>query len=363
MLRQSPSSKVEKAYACFQANILKGTWPVGLVIPNESQLALELHSSRPTISKAISRLEHEGYVERRRRVGTRVVRKDIDNDTPKIQLDAYALVFPSKKHEGLRRILRGFQDAAYDLERRSLTFATGADFRKEIEVLQRLTEFDVRGCVISPAIMTFEDRTHFSQILLSRKVPYVLAGLSFPGSGVPSVDVDGFHAGFTITRHLLSRGARKVGFFASNMLAPSARDKYLGYRRAMEDAGLAVASAPECSEVVEHADYDDPTAEPMEMARAYLKSHEKLDAVVCLYDFLALGLIKAALELGLRIPEDLKVVGIDGLGESEGLTTYRAPYEQIGSHAVRLLDRLVNGEKLERLELQLPGELIVRKST
>jgi GntR family transcriptional regulator, arabinose operon transcriptional repressor len=356
------SSKVEKAYDRFQANILKGTWPVGHVIPNESQLAVELHSSRPTISKAISRLEHEGYVERRRRVGTRVLRNAIEGNAPKVQLDAYAFIFPSKKHEGLRRILQGFQNAAYDLERRSLTLATGPDYRKEIEMLGRLSEFDVRGCVISPSIMTFEDRIHFSQILLSRKVPYVLAGLSFPGSGVPSVDMDGFHAGFTVTQHLLSLGARKIGFFASNMLAPIARDKYLGYRRAMEDAGLAVESAPDCAEMTEHADYDDPTAEPMEMARAYLKKHETLDGVVCLYDFLALGLIKAALELGLRVPEDLKVVGVDGFGESEGLTTYRVPYEQIGSLAVRLLDRLVNGEKLERLEFQLPGELIVRKS-
>ena len=362
---RAASLKPDAVFAELEKRIAAGRWPVGERIPTEVELAAEFRCSRTTVSKALSRLTHAGLVERRTRDGTRVLRTEAASASrPVPGLDAYAFIYPSDRHEGIWRTVCGFQEAAFGAARGTLMLPTGADHRKGAEIVGRLGEFDVKGAVLCPVIQTARDHEYYVRMIGACPFPIVLAEVNLPGVRRPAVVPDGFHAGYAVTRHLLRRGTKKIGFLANFAWAPQTRDKYLGYRQAMEEAGLDGASSrvlledemtPRFGGVV------DILKEPTEVADRYLAAQRDVKAVVCANDFMALGLLAVARKRKRRVPDDLKVVGIDDYGPAAeaGLTTYRIPYEEIGRRAFALLEACVAG-KAETSESQVRGELVVR---
>jgi DNA-binding LacI/PurR family transcriptional regulator len=362
-----PPKKSDAIYNQLRLEILDGKWLVGAKLPNEPELAQRFDCSIGTVSKAVGVLVHEGLVERRARAGTRVLRNSLKPEPVTTRMDAFAFIYPSEQHEGIWRIVRGFNDAAREEQRRVVMLSTGADYQKESELLGRLSEFDVRGAVVYPVMPSPQDQVHFSKMLLDTKFPVVLAEVNLPGLGCPAVVADGFHAGYTVTRHLIDRGQKRIGFFSNYAWVPFMRDRYLGYRWALKEAGIDENPESVMLESSMHPVFEDLLREPTELAGRYLKSCGKVDGVVCANDFLAFGLINATREMGIRVPEDLKVVGIDDFAMSPSeilpLTTYRIPYEEMGRRAFEMLAQVCDQPSSLVQETQLRGELIVRESS
>lgn len=361
---QAPK-KVTAIYSSLREEIVSGKWAVGSKLPKESEIAKRFESSLGTVSKALALLVHEGLVERRARAGTTVTYGLQDGSAN--QLDTFAFIYPSEQHEGIWRTVKGFQDAAREAGRRVMMLTTGLDYQKEAEYVSRLSEFDVRGAIIYPIIPTPQTQVQFSRLLVESKFPIVLAEVNLPGLGCPSVVIDGFHAGYTMTRHMISRGARLIGFFSNFAWAPFMRDRYQGYRWALEEAGMKEPANGVYLDSAMNPNFQDPLAEPTAMAHSFLERAGKLDAVVCADDFLALGCITAAQQRGLSVPKHLWVSGIDdysALGTTCGvpLTTYRIPFEEMGCLSFQLLDEVVKNTNSAPKEHQVRGELIVRKS-
>lgn len=203
-------------------------------------------------------------------------------------------------------------------------------------------------------------------------MPVVLVGPRLPGSGCPGVLLDNFHAGYTMTRHLIERGQSKIGFFANHAISHYVNDRYQGYRWAMKEAGLPEPVNSVFLEESRHIDFEDPLAEPTAFAERYLDRVNLADvqAVVCVDDYFANGLIRAALSRGLRVPEDLKVTGIGGLSfQPPGgitLTTYQVPYERIGTETFHLIETTLASQAAgsERpKDIVIEGQVLARSST
>jgi DNA-binding LacI/PurR family transcriptional regulator len=361
------SKKFFLIYSRFREEILAGDYAVGCKLPNETEIAQQFHCSLGTVGKALALLMHEGLVDRRARVGTTVIAKTVNSQPPVTQLDALAFIYPSEQHEGIWRTVRGFQDAAREAGRRVVMLTTGIDYQKEAEFISRLSEFDVRGAVIYPIIPTPQEQVRFSQMLVNSKFPVVLVEVNLPGLGGHCVVIDGLHAGSTMTRHMIARGAKSIGYFSNYAWAPFMRDRYQGYRWAMEEAGIPEPQGGVYLASFMHPDFNDPLAEPTEMADAFLEKAPKLDAVVCADDFLALGCIAAAKKRGIKVPDDMLVSGIDdhtalALSSEVSLTTYHVPFEEMGRKAFSLLDLLVSERPSSTTEMQVRGNLISRDS-
>mgnify|MGYP001317666836 CR=1 FL=1 len=336
-------------------------------MPNESELAERFRCSLGTVSKALALLAHEGFVERKARAGTTVTYGFRETSPGVGTLDALAFIYPSEQHEGVWRTVKGFQDAAREAGRRVVMLTTGLDYQKEVEYVSRLSEFDVRGAVIYPVIPTPRDQAHFFQLVTESKFPVVLAEVNLPGLGCSSVVIDGFHAGYTMTRHMIRRGAQRIGFFSNFAWAPFMRDRYLGYRWALEEAGQKEPEGGVFLEAGMNPDFQNPLAEPTALAAKFLAGPKKLDAVVCADDFLACGCIAAAQKRGWSVPGDLLVSGIDdysSLTKSRGvpLTTYRIPFEEMGREAFSLLAKGQEQGNRAPEERQIRGSLVVRES-
>jgi DNA-binding LacI/PurR family transcriptional regulator len=371
---QAEESKVEvprkdaaTLYRVLRQRIVSGAYGVGERIPTERDLAESFGCSRATVSKALVRLGHEGLVARRTRDGTRVLRSEAREDAPSLALDAVAFIHPGEPHEGIARIAQGFQQAAQAVKRRVVTLTTGIDFRKEAEIVGRLAEFDVKGAAVYPVMPELTDRLHFANMLRKCPFPVVLAEIALPGFWVPSVGVDSFDAGFAMTRHLLDRGLRRIGFLANYAWVPMVRDRYQGYRRAMAEAGLDIDEGRVLLEPAMHPDFDDPVREPTQLARQFLQGARDLQGIVCGDDYLALGCLAAARELGLDVPGRLQVTGVSDYSlaarSEPPLTTYRVPYEEIGRKAFEVLGRMMSGDKPTTMETLLRGAPVARGST
>lgn len=364
---QVSSKKVDAVASRLRKQVLDGHWSHDEKLPVESALAESFGCSISTISKAMGLLVHEGLIERKARAGTRVISGANAPQKKAAGLESYAFIYPAERHEGIWRAARGFQDAAHECGRRVMMLSTGMDFHREAEFMTRLSEFDVQGAVVYPHWVSSEAQACFVKTVAASKFPIVLTAHNPLGLDCPVVTLDGFHAGHTVTKHLIDQGARKIGYLSDRARSVSMRERHLGYRRAMEEAGLPVQPEWVRMNPATNVNFADPLAEPEAMAADYLREAGEIDGVVCSTDFLGVALIKVAREQNRRIPGDLKVVGMDDYDFSATgevpLTSYRIPYEQIGRGAFQQLASVIEGNASAAAESLVRGELIVRAST
>jgi len=188
--------------------------------------------------------------------------------------------------------------------------------------------------------------------------------LIFVGAGVPgqvTVRLDDERTAYEATRHLLALGHRQIGHItgAPGDSAPWTPpvDRRLGWIRAMTEAGLE--ASPDL-EVNGHFDLEG----GRDSTRLLLARRPDVTAIFAASDEMAMGAMMTARELGLCIPEDLSVIGIDGhdLGELVGLTTMAQSAQDQGTTAATLLLGLITGTPAPE-QVIFPTELVVRTST
>jgi LacI family transcriptional regulator len=191
-------------------------------------------------------------------------------------------------------------------------------------------------------------------------VPVVAADPHSGPSILPSIDADNLTGAGVAVQHLIGLGHRRIGMLSGRPDLQSAQLREQGYRRALEAAGLPVEE-----DLIQSGAYDPDVS--VSAARGLLTSLNRPSAIFAGNDLSAITAIGVAAELGLRVPEDLSVVGFDNLPESAlcspPLTTVDQPIRVMGQRAVELLIRLVNGELIDSAHVTLPTNLVVRQST
>ena len=197
--------------------------------------------------------------------------------------------------------------------------------------------------------------------LATRAIPLVvLDPTGEPMHETPSVGATTYTGSMVATRHLLELGHERIAFLAGEQDWPFCRARMDGYRAAMDAARVPVR--PELVRV-----------EPLwvdaglEAATELLRLAEPPTAIVTTNDFQAYGVYEAARQRGVRIPEDLSVVGFDDVPFTQWvgppMTTIRQPLIDMGAMAVRMVAALAAGEELPQRRVEMSTELIVRQST
>jgi DNA-binding LacI/PurR family transcriptional regulator len=181
-----------------------------------------------------------------------------------------------------------------------------------------------------------------------------------PARGLPTVGTTNWAGGYSAVEHLVSLGHERVAAIGGRADQLNSRARLDGYRSALTAAGVR----PRAS-WVRHSDWT--RAGGLAQARVLLSGRERPTAVFACSDRLARGVYEAAAERGLRIPEDLSVVGFDDLPEAlwltPQLTTVRQPVREMAAEAVRLMLRRSRGEPVHGDRVELSTTLILRAST
>jgi LacI family repressor for deo operon, udp, cdd, tsx, nupC, and nupG len=234
---------------------------------------------------------------------------------------------------------------------------TGGDVEQEKDFLVRSSASNLfDGVILSPSRVTGDE---LRRIL---GVPFVLLGPRLFDPEFDHVSIDNVAAAAEVTTHLLKQGRHRVAAIGEQRWGGSAAQvRTQGFRQAHEALGLRIDE--ELIVPTARFQREDGAA----AMRQLIESGRKLDAVFCFNDLLALGAMRAIHQHGLRVPEDIAVVGFDNIEEGKyatpSLTTIAPDRRVIARLAVERLLARINGEPLdEPARLVVPHELLVRES-
>jgi DNA-binding LacI/PurR family transcriptional regulator len=195
---------------------------------------------------------------------------------------------------------------------------------------------------------------------VAAKFPVVQCCEYKQGASVSHVSIDNYGAAYSATKHLAALGHKKIGMISckNNFLSTINREE--GYRAAIKDAGLIFNA-----DYVAHGDYGYKSG--LAAGEQLLSMPERPTAIFAISDIMAIGVIKAAKLKGLKVPDDLAVVGFDDISLSymfdPMLTTVSQPKYELGCNAMELLLKQIGGEITEHKDILLEYELKIRESS
>ncbi len=263
---------------------------------------------------------------------------------------ANGIVFPDLSGPYYAEVVLGYEDVASELGRAVLILAThGRESAPELvaRLAARCDGLVVLGHTVPDEVLLR---------LAERGTPLVVvARPAIPG--IDSVTAENRGTAQRLATHLTRSGARRVAFVGDPERSPDVAERLAGLRAGSEEHGFELQVMP-----VEHMDEQTGArvAEDLCQHRGSLP-----DAVACANDELALGLMTALRARRIMPPEDILVTGWDDIMAARyaELTTVRQPLHDLGAHAARLLDDLIEGRRAEPRHEVLPTELIIRSST
>ncbi|MCX4534946.1 LacI family DNA-binding transcriptional regulator [Streptomyces sp. NPDC002596] len=274
--------------------------------------------------------------------------------------DAIALVVPESESRFFAEpyfsdIVRGVGAALAETDMQLLLTLAGSD-RERRRLAQYLTAHRVDGVLL----VSVHADDPLPDLLEQLGMPAVMSGRRSASEPLAAVDSDNFEGARSAVDHLISRGRRSIATITGHLDVYGAQRRLDGYRKAVASAGLD----PD-ERLIAPADFtEEGGARAM---RDLLARRPDVDAVFAASDVMAAGARQVLREEGRRIPDDVALVGFDDSAVARhmdpALTSVRQPIEEMGREMTRVLLQEIAGEDLERPQIVLPTELIVRDSS
>ncbi len=359
----TPSSipKYRQVYEDLHSAIRTGSFQPGERLPSESELGERYNTSRITVAKALKELQLQGLVSRRAGSGTHVLAPATTSG------HVFGLLIPDLgRTEIFEPICQGMMQSPLSRPHSLLwghSMGEASQQEKEAEQLcHRYVAQKVSGVFFAPLEYTPEkdavnkrivsalDRAGIQVVLLDRcYAPYSMR------SKYDLVGIDNRRAGFLITQHLLLHGVKRVAFIAKPLSASTVLARIAGYREALFAYGIPVQQNLVC-----RGDPDNP-----DFIQKVLKDC-KPDAIVCANDFTAARVMAGLVSHGIRVPEEMRIVGIDDVKYSSllpvPLTTQHQNCADIGAMAMVTMLQRVEKPDLPTRDILLQTHTVVRKS-
>lgn len=321
--------------------------------------------AKSTVSKVFNK--HKGVAEKTRKEVLEVAGRlnyrpsMIARSLKSRKTKAVGLVLPNIVNPFFPAILKGVGDVA--TENDYVVVFCDSDNRKEKESLyfQIFENRWVDGIVFS-VITGDEEEENYIRSICERGTPVVLIDREIEDYFTNVVMIDNKKAAFAATTHLLELGHKRIGHIAGPQNVTSFVKRLEGYKDALEkyginfDAELVVEGKDTSVESGGHA-----------AGQLFKKKNVTFTAVFASNDLMAIGCMKELQKNGLRVPEDVSIVGFDNIPLASlvtpSLTTVAQPAYQIGVEAMSLLIKNMEKENSLKSKIILPTELVVREST
>ncbi len=358
--------KYEQLKQILRQKIKNKEYKLGEAIPSERQMPALFNVSKHTVLRAITDLVQDGLLYREHGRGT-FVKKANGNATNGHDARVISFIVHNISDYFISEICRGIEDTAKQKGYRVMVFNSDCSPGKEAENIRMLEETNASGAVIYP----FPGQENTEEIfkLKQDNYPFVLVDIFLKDIKTDYVVVDNAKGGFLAVKHLTDLGHKRIGFIGF-IESSTGFDRFEGYRNALGKAWIPydenlVIDIPH-SVVLETMGREEEAGRHGEIDRL-LNLKNRPTAVFCGNDYIAIGVIKRVLELGLRVPEDLAVVGFDNLPISSltavPLTSVAQPKFEIGKAAGEILIDQIEGKQAELKEIVLDVELVIRDSS
>jgi LacI family transcriptional regulator len=245
----------------------------------------------------------------------------------------------------------------YEEDLRAVLCPTQHEHDREVDLLGRLMHGTTDGALLMLPSETPEELDALREF----GYPFVVVDARAPlHPGVPAVTAANASGAKQATEHLLGLGHRRIGVITGPRGWSASDERLIGHHAALAGAGVMPDAALE-----DAGDFEQPSG--VAAASRLLSLPDPPTAIFAFNDDMTVGAMRAARERGLRVPDDLSVVGFDDSEQARivtpALTTVYQPLAEMGRMAVSLLTRLLEGQRLEAVRVELGTRLIVRDST
>ena len=265
--------------------------------------------------------------------------------------------FTVPKVEHFLLILEGATEAIAEHDAHLVVCPTGYEHEREVSLLERLQRGGTDGALL---VLPSENVNDLLQ-LRRRDYPFVVIDPRFPLSDeIPVVSTANILGGRAATEHLISLGHRRIGAITGYANWCATIDRLAGYHSALITAGLQPSP-----KLIVTSDFTIDGG--YQAAQSLLSLDERPGAIFAFNDDMAVGVLRAAQERGIRVPDDLSLIGFDDTKYARvvtpPLTTIRQPLAELGRAGVEVLYRILNGQQLDATRMELSTRLVVRAST
>ena len=324
------------------------------------EVAAEAGVSFGTVSRVINNDIHVKAETRQRVLDTMRRLNFVANRQARIlaggKSNMVGVLVPDLGTEYIGEVVRGIDIelgmAGYDL----MVYTTHRTAEKEAGYVGSLAQDTVEGLLIvlprSPA--------DYTETLSQRKFPFVLIDHQGTGEHCPVVGATNWQGAYNATDYLIKLGHQRIGFITGSLDLGAAIDRLSGYKKALrtnhieEDSSLIYEG-----KFAQLDGYDG--------ARNFLRLAKPPTAIFASNDVMAMSAMDAVREQGLRVPDDMAIMGFDDIPQAAmlhpALTTVRQPLEQMGRVAAQLLVDMIQKPETVGYRIELPTELIIRNST
>ena len=258
-------------------------------------------------------------------------------------------------------VIRGIEEELYPKGYRVIICQTHDQENFEIGNINSLLNAQVDGILMSISNAKLENNNTFNN-LLDKNIPLVFFDRKKDIEGISSVTIDDYKGAYEATQHLIDQGCKRIAHLSNDRLLLIFKNRYLGYKQAIIDNGLEFDE----SLVIETISK---VLNGRETTKLLLEMTNPPDAIFSASDFTALGAIEEIKEHGLKIPEDISVVGFSNepftrFMELSITSVDQSPIEMGRIAAQVFLEEVGNGKKMKtKKQIVLMPELIIRKSS
>ena len=272
------------------------------------------------------------------------------------QTHTIGMIIPDNANPFFAEMARGVEDTSFENGYSLILCNSDGDLDKELLYTNVLIEKRVDGILFVAAGLS----TDRILDLQTQKTPLVVVDRDLPDAAVDSVLTDNAQGGGLATRHLIELGHRRIACITGPSDVTPSADRVTGYRQALREAGLPIDEG-----LIVKGDFRFDSA--YQASIQLLQIEDPPTAIFACNDLMAVAVMRAALEQGQRVPDDLSVVGFDDVRlaafANPPLTTIAQPKYEIGAVAARmLLARMRNHESPAHRQV-FETRLVVRRST
>ncbi len=275
------------------------------------------------------------------------------------------LIIPEIVHHFFSSIIKGIISQAEKKGYLVITLQSNESYELEKKQIDLLLSKRVDGILISLANGT-GDYKHLTEII-ENDTPLVMFDKIAKIIRCSKVIIDDRKAAYKATEHLIKIGCKKIAHFRGPLMPQNSIDRFLGYKQALIDYGL-----PYDPTLVYVNDCGDLSFEEgKESINQLLKDHDDVDGIFINTDLVAIGAMKEIIKNGIKVPEDISIVGFSNWFMSSvmspSLTTINQPGFEMGKKAFKLLYKEIRDKKKNKAiiykEVILDADLIIRNST
>ena len=313
-----------------------------------------VNTTRPVSDKGRDRVElairHLGYV-------PSAVARSLKRNTTR----TLGMLIPNSANPYFSEIARIVEDRCFSAGYTLIVCNTDDEPHRQSVYLQVLAERRIDGLIV---VSTGDDDSLQTE-LRGLKVPTVLVDREINDSSCDLVETAHLNGGLLAVRHLLMLGHRRIACIGGPIGVTSGEQRIEGWRMAHTEASVALERVTSEETLLWRGGFT--CQGGYEAMHAILRTEQPPSAIFVCNDLMAIGALRAAHEVGLRVPEDLSIVGFDDIElssyTSPPLTTVAQPKERLGAMAVDMLLERVSGRRHEIRNVVLQPEFRVRSST